>query len=451
MSNEKINVLLNKLFINSDVFYYTIDYLFQKIIIFSWNFIIEISLVNKGKYVKKTKYLYISIRKFEDINNIYKYVSKQNQDYQDNSISIINKIIKYDFYIYNLLIQGVWKFFLDTFKICNSNKKILLILKWWWMEETIEKSFIAYCNYNKLNLTVLYKFWLGYWGQQLNQDGFFSELKANFPYVKFLYNESFDDDYVDWIVDDNTEVFSFQYDYKWKYKNLNMIVLSSVTDYDIDCNRYKNIFSCYRSKTIWYSTDKFINTDNTNIYKMFNPQNINLLDNYTIIKKIDNFILTGWMWWCRDFSILNSLDWKYKGVIISDEIQDVKNFISMYRWIQNYYWFFWAFILSQIWVFCHLEEFNDDDRSKMIATSICSWKPVVVPYNDWLIVKDILDNKLWVAYKNWDLNDLEKKIRFFTENDDNIKQYSNNCLEYSKKQMDITKFINDIFENTLNK
>jgi hypothetical protein len=71
-----------------------------------------------------------------------------------------------------------------------------------------------------------------------------------------------------------------------------MIVLSSITDDEIDCSRYKNIFSCYESNSIGYSTDKFINTKNTNIYKIFNPQNIDLLNNFIIIKKIDNFILS---------------------------------------------------------------------------------------------------------------------------------------------------------------
>jgi hypothetical protein len=71
-----------------------------------------------------------------------------------------------------------------------------------------------------------------------------------------------------------------------------MIVLSSVTDTDIDCSRYKNIFSCYKSKTIGYSTDKFINTSNTKVYNFLNPQNISLLTNYSTITEIDDFILS---------------------------------------------------------------------------------------------------------------------------------------------------------------
>jgi hypothetical protein len=317
------------------------------------------------------------------------------------------------------------------------------------MEETIEKSFISYCNNSNIKLTVLYKFWYGYWGQVLNQDWFFNELKANNKNVKFLYNEDFDDEYIDSLISINTEVFSFQYDYKGKNKDLNMIILSSVCDNtEINCSRYKNIFSSYESEYIGYSTDKFINTDKTNVYKIFNSQNIDLLNNYSVLRKIDKFILSWWMEWARDFTILNSLEGKYKWVLISDEVFDIKNFLCMYRWIQSYYGFFWAYILSDFWVFCHLEEFNDDDRSKMIATSICSWKPVVVPYNSWRIVKTILDNKLGVAYQNWDMDDLINKVRFFAENNYNVSEYWNRCRKYSEEKMDINKFTNIIFEKS---
>lgn len=446
MKEDKLIFFIDNILNNHNIYFYTIDYIFHKIIIFSWNFILEVSLNDRWWYVKKADYLYFYIRKFDDIDKIYRYINDDSDIFTNNKISqIINTIIKYEKVIYKFLYSSSKEFFSETFSNINTNRKILFVLKWWWMEETIEKSFISFCAYNNLELIVLYRFGKWYWWQQLNQDWFFNELKANYPKVNFIYKEDFDDNYIDNLIDDDTEVFSFQYDYKWKHKNLNMIVLSSVTDDEIDCKKYKNIFSCYNSNSIWYSTDKFINTEKTNVYKIFNPQNINLINNYKIVEKINKFILTWWMSWCRDFNILNSLNWKYRWVIISDETHKVKNFISMYRWIQSYYWFFGAFKLSQIWVFCHLEEFNDDDRSKMIATSICAWKPVIIPYNQWLIVKDILDNKLWVAYKNWDWKDLLEKIRFFTENEENIINYSKNCLNYSKKNMDINKFMNTIF------
>jgi hypothetical protein len=313
------------------------------------------------------------------------------------------------------------------------------------MEETIEKSFISFCNNSWIDLTVLYKYWTWYWWQKLNQDGFFNELKSNNTNVKFIYNENFDDNYIDNLIDENTETFSFQYDYKWKNNNLNMIILSSVSDDEIDCSKYKNIFSCYLSNTIWYSTDKFINTENTDIYKVFNPQNIDLLNNFNILKKSQDFILSWWMSWARDFSILNALNWKYKGILISDEVHDVNNFLSMYRWIQSYYWFLGVFKLCDFWVFCHLDKFNNDDRSKMIATCICAWKPVIIPYNDWLIVKEILNNKLWLVYNNWDKKDFLDKVKFFSEDNTNLDRYSLNCLEYSNKKMDVNSFINFIF------
>ena len=157
------------------------------------------------------------------------------------------------------------------------------------------------------------------------------------------------------------------------------------------------------------------------------------------------------MEWCRDFSILNSLEWKYKWILVSDEICEIKNFLSMYRWIQSYFWFFASFVLSELFIASHIDEFNDDDRSKMIATSICAWKPVVVPYNDWLIVKDILDNKLWISYENNNMDDLVEKVEFFTKNENNLKEYWLNCKKYSDENMDINKFMNLIFDKTFNK
>jgi len=447
----KLKLLLSSIFKHLDVYFFTVDHNFRKIIIFTGSFILEVSTVDRWCDIKKSKKLFFYIRKFEDIKNIYDFANDVNAVGKENISNVIKSILKYEKEIYYLLIKENTEYFDNTFSKISTNKKLLLILKWWGMEETIEKSFISYCNNSKLNLTVLYKFWKWYWWQQLNQDGFFIELKANNPNVKFLYKEDLNDNYIDSIIDENTEVFNFQYDYKWKNKNLSMLVLSSVTDFWIDCLMYKNIFSCYNSKSIWYSSDKFFNTENTNVYKIFNPQNIDLLRNYCVLKNPNDFILSWWMSWCRDFSVLNSLEWKYRWILISDEICEIKNFLSMYRWIQSHYWFFWAYAMSSFGVFCHTDEYNDDDRSKMIATAICSWKPVVVPYNDWLIVKDILDNKLGVSYINWDMNDLVNKVKFFAENKSNILEYSKRCLKYSEEKMDINKFINTIFEKTFNK
>jgi hypothetical protein len=450
MNNNKLDTFLKYIFKNINIYFYTIDNLFNKIIIFSGWYILEISLKNKWWYIKKWNYFYFFIRKFEDIQNIYNFVNIKEKRKNNKDISnIVNIILKYEWIINTLYLEQNNNFIKNNFNKIKTNKKVLLILKWWWMEETIEKSFIFYCNNSNINLTVLYKFWLWYWWQVLNQDWFFNELKANNRNVNFVYKEDFDDNYIDTIIDNSIEVFSFQYDYKWKYKNLNMIILSSVTNDEIDCNRYKNIFSSYESKSIWYSTDKFINFEKTNIYKTFNAQNIDLLNNYSIIRGIDKFILSWWMEWARDFTILNSLNWKYKWILISDEIFDIKSFLCIYRGIQSYYWFLWAYILSDFFIACHLDEFNDDDRSKMIATSICAWKPVIIPYNDWKIVKTILDNKLWIVYKNWDWEDLYNKIRFFSENSDNVVEYWENCKKYSKDKMDINKFINLIFEKSL--
>ena len=391
------------------------------------------------------KSLLVGLCVFYEITLRAANIIKNNKDIA----SIVNVILKYDKEIHRLFIEQNSIFYNDTFKKVQTNKKVLLILRWWWMEETIEKSFISYCNYSNIELTVLYKFWTWYWWQKINQDWFFNELKVNNKNVKFDYKEDFDDAYIDSIIDKNTEVFSFQYDYEWKYNNLNLIVLSSVVDNkDIDCSKYKNIFSSYESESIWYSTDSFINTSNTNIYKIFNGQNIDILKNYTINKQIDSFFLSWWMEWARDFWIINSLEWKHKWIMISDENHNIRNFLDMYRWIQSYYWFLGVFKLSSIFIACHLDEFNDDDRSKMIATSICSWIPVLIPYNEWKIVKTVIDNKLWLTYINWDENDFKKQINKLN-NKELLKEYSNNCMKYSEKNMDINKFINFIFNTIL--
>jgi len=449
--NNNLKTFLEGVFKNLDIYFYTIDNLFNKIVIFSGWYILEVSIINRWCEVKKSNLLFFNFRKFDDISKIYNFVNDDNDIIKNNKdiASIVNVILKYDKEIHRLFIEQNSIFYNDTFKKVQTNKKVLLILRWWWMEETIEKSFISYCNYSNIELTVLYKFWTWYWWQKINQDWFFNELKVNNKNVKFDYKEDFDDAYIDSIIDKNTEVFSFQYDYEWKYNNLNLIVLSSVVDNkDIDCSKYKNIFSSYESESIWYSTDSFINTSNTNIYKIFNGQNIDILKNYTINKQIDSFFLSWWMEWARDFWIINSLEWKHKWIMISDENHNIRNFLDMYRWIQSYYWFLGVFKLSSIFIACHLDEFNDDDRSKMIATSICSWIPVLIPYNEWKIVKTVIDNKLWLTYINWDENDFKKQINKLN-NKELLKEYSNNCMKYSEKNMDINKFINFIFNTIL--
>jgi glycosyltransferase involved in cell wall biosynthesis len=82
----------------------------------------------------------------------------------------------------------------------------------------------------------------------------------------------------------------------------------------------------------------------------------------------------------------------------------------------------------------------------MIITSICLWKPVIIPYNDWLLVKEIIDNNLWITYENWKIDDLKNKVKFFMTNQLIVKEYSKRCLEYSKINYDVNKFINFIFE-----
>ncbi len=84
----------------------------------------------------------------------------------------------------------------------------------------------------------------------------------------------------------------------------------------------------------------------------------------------------------------------------------------------------------------------------MIATSICSWIPVLIPYNEWKIVKTVTDNNLWLTYINWDENDFKKQINKLN-NKELLKEYSNNCMKYSEKNMDINKFINFIFNTIL--
>lgn len=445
---SNLHNILDKTFNKIGVYFYTIDYLSNKIVVFMWDYLVEISPSLIWKPYYQTRNLYIYKRDFNAIKQIFDFIGVKKNSYD---ISYLIWIVeKYESIIHGLLLIEREKFLNNTFNSVQFDKNILLILRWWWMEETIEKSFISFCNYNKLKLKVLYKFWTWYWGQKLNQDGFFTELKVNNPNVEFIYNEDFDDSYIDSIVDEYTEIFSFQYDYEWKHKNLNMIILSSIISRkNIDLSRYKNVFSCYIWNNIWYSSDRFINYDNVNIYKFFNPQNINLIRNFRFLQKSTSLILSWWMTWARDFSIINSLNWRYKWIMISDEKHNIKNFLSMYRWIQSYYGFFWAFLLSDIWVFCHLEEYNNDDRTKMIATCISSWRPVIVPHNEWKIVKDILDRKLWLSYINWNYNDFIEKINFFMGNKENLLKYSKNCIEYSNDNMDVNSFINFIFNKVI--
>lgn len=437
--------ILNKIFLWKNIFFFTVDHLFKKIVIFSWKYILEVSIIDRWWIIKKSKYFYFYIRKFDDINNLYNFIDWNNFNTELKISSIINLILSYEDIIYKIFIKDNLEFFNNTFQKSNIKKDLLLILRWWWMEETIEKSFIWFCSNSNLKLTVLYKYWTWYWWQKLNQWWFFSELESNFKNIKFIYNEDFDDNYIDSIINEETIVYSFQYDYKWKYSNLNMIILSSVSNWIIDLSKYKNIFSCYHGDNIWYSTDKFINFENVNIYKIFNPQNINLIHNYSIITPISDFILSWWMSWARDFSILNSLNWKYKWIIISDEIHDIKNFLSFYRWIQSYYWFLGAFILSKVWIFCHIDEFNDDDRSKMISSAICSSKPVLIPNNNWNIVKDVIGYKLWDVYLNNNISDFNIKFYDLYDNQKRIDMISKNSKIYSEENMDVNKFINFIF------
>ena len=81
----------------------------------------------------------------------------------------------------------------------------------------------------------------------------------------------------------------------------------------------------------------------------------------------------------------------------------------------------------------------------MISTSICSSKPVLIPYNNWNIVKDILEYKLWDSYINNNFSDLSIKFSDIYDNQKRIDMMSKNSKIYSEKNMDVNKFINFIF------
>lgn len=461
MENSKLKYLLSNIFKNTNVYFFTIDNLFRKVIIFSWEFILMVSFIRWAHFVKNSRLLYFDIIKFDDINNIYKQVFENEMN---NSISyIISTLIKYESIIYNLFYDENQLFFENNFtKMSNTNKNFLFVLKWWGFEEIIEKYFIAYCNYNNIDLTVLYKFWLWFWWQQLNQDGYINELRINNPKVKFIYKEDFNDDYIDSITDNKTEIFSLKYYYRWKSNNFNLLIDWSLMDnvsldsievdnnVDIDCSWYKNIFTCYNKQgNIWYTTDTFMNYKNTNLHRCFLPQDIDLINNYKIYWNNRKIIISWWMSWARDFSVLNLLKWKYNWILISDELHDISGFLGFHRWIQNYYAFLWAIKTAYIWVFCHLEEYNNDDRTKMIITTISFWIPVIVPYNDWLLVKAILENKLGISYNNIDYNDFVEKVDYFMNNELIVNEYSKNCLEYSKNNFNVINYVNNIFGKTI--
>lgn len=436
----KLKLFLKTILKSENIYFFTIDHLFNKIVLFCWVYKIEvfIDIINNKFSIK--------VEKFESINEIYKFVN--NIEYYPNIEKIIYKINYFKEDIFKFYkIENLY-FYKTNFKKLSTEKEILLILKWWWIEETIEKSFIAFCTHSNIKLKVLYKFWLWYWWQQINQNWFIQELEKNNPKVNFIHNENFDDEYIDSIITTNTEIFSFQYNYNWKNKNLNLIILSSVSDDEINLDRYKNIYTCYIWDTIWYSSDKFTNSKNKNIFRILNPQNINLINNYTLIKPINKFIISWWMSWARDFSILNKLKSNTKWILITDESKQIDNFKIFYRWIHNYYAFLWVFFISNFWIFCHLDEFNNDDRTKMIATNICFWKPSIIPYNSWKLVKLLNNKNLWFTYLNNNSNDLNKKVSLLNEN--NYNYISLNAKNYSNKDMDVNKFINFIFNNSLN-
>ena len=442
--SSKLKRLLDWIFKYMNIYFYIIDNNNSKIIIFTWNKIVEASLLNSWNTYKKTDNFYFSIRDFSDINHIYSWVNSDNNQYYDIDL-IIGNFIKYEILIKNIFLQENVSYLQKSFNKIKLDKKVLFIVNWFWIQETIENAFLSFCQNSNINLTILYRFWEQWW-KKLNYSWFFNELKNVYKNFRFIYNEDIDDALIDSIIDEDTEVFSLQYDYKWKHENINLITWASVSDEWVYW-RYKNIFSSFKSQYIWYSTNIFLNTENTKIYNFFNPQNIQLLENISILTKIDNFVLSGGMSWSRDFSILKKLDLKWKWVLISDNIHEMENFLGIPQ-IKSYYWFLWAFALSSFFIHTPKAEFSNDDRHKMLATSICSWKPVIVPYNDWLIVKEIMDNKLGLVYKNWDVNDLKEKIAFFLENPNNLETYSKNCIKYSKINMDVNGFMNFIFDKT---
>jgi len=439
--NNDLKKILDWIFGKLRVYFYLIDNNNEKIIVFVWTNILEISLINRWGYYLKSDSFYFYLRELNDLDTIYTFVNWKKSITGDIDL-VIKSFLKYEKSIKDIFIKENIHFYNEVFDKTYTDKKILLIIKWGWLQETIESAFIAYCYNSNLQLTILYRFWTQWW-KKLNYSWFFNELKSKYRNFRFIYNEDINDDYIDSLIDSDTEVFSLWYDYVWKHKNIHLIVSASVSE-DWVYWKYKNIFSCFKSESIWYSKNKFLNTENTNIYHFFNPQNTVLLNSFSLLGKINNFVLWWWMSWSRDFSILNSLNWEYRWVLISDKHHDINNFLSIEQ-IRSYYWFLWAINLSTFFVHTPIWKYNNDDRHKMIATSICAGKPVVVPNSEWLIVKEILDNRLWVVYENWNKEDFLEKVEFFAKNSKNIEIYSQNCKKYSIENMDINKYVNFIF------
>jgi hypothetical protein len=127
---KKLKSFLDNIFKDLNVYFYTIDNLFNKIIIFSGVYILEVSTVDRGCDIRKSNILFFYIRKFDDINKIYNFVNNEKEEINNKNIGlIINTILKYEKIIYLLFIEQNQLFFKNNFSKINTNKEVLFILK----------------------------------------------------------------------------------------------------------------------------------------------------------------------------------------------------------------------------------------------------------------------------------------------------------------------------------
>jgi len=182
--SSKLKRLLDWIFKYMNIYFYIIDNNNSKIIIFTWTKIVEASLLNSWNTYKKTDNFYFSIRDFSDINHIYSWVNSDNNQYYDIDL-IIGNFIKYEILIKNIFLQENVSYLQKSFNKIKLDKKVLFIVNWFWIQETIENAFLSFCQNSNINLTILYRFWEQWW-KKLNYSWFFNELKNVYKNFRFI-------------------------------------------------------------------------------------------------------------------------------------------------------------------------------------------------------------------------------------------------------------------------
>lgn len=440
---SKLRKFLDKLFEKTQIYFYAIDSTNKQIVIFIGKERLEFSLLVQDKYYSRTKRFYVRQWNFDKIDLIYKNINwLEEMDKSNYSIELIIKLIhKYEEVIYKLFLNEINSMYLNEFTKVSTQKKILFINDCSnWMEQSIEDSIMNFCYNSDIKIIFLYKFW-----EEFDYTCYFDSAKKNFKNVEFIKNEKLDDKYIDSLVDENTEIISLNYDYKGTFENISLIVLHKIWRKVLW--KYKNIFSFYKSNTIWYSVTNFVNSEKSNVYKFLNPQNKYLFDNIWIVKPLENYVFSWWMNNNRSFNILKSLNQKW--ILLTDKEYKINNFYRL-NVMDNFYAFYFLFKSAHFTIHPIQTTSWTDDRTRMIATSIVAGRPIIMPDVWWVIQSQVEKYKLWLIYRSWDKLDLKAKVDLLSNNPKLLLEYSENCLKYTEENINIYKVTNFIFSKILN-